>query len=102
MIIHLHVVLLNAFSIISLDVPAQLMPTALQKNVQFRRERISESQKVKGFTSSQDINTSHMKQKVHSFVDECECCCGETGSRTQNLLHSTCTVRYDAKKMSYR
>jgi hypothetical protein len=27
---------------------------------------------------------------------------GETGSRTQNLLHSTCTLLYDAKKMSYR
>jgi hypothetical protein len=26
---------------------------------------------------------------------------GETGNRTQNLLHSTCTLRYDAKKMSY-
>jgi hypothetical protein len=26
---------------------------------------------------------------------------GETGNRTQNLLHSTGTVKYDAKKMSY-
>jgi hypothetical protein len=26
---------------------------------------------------------------------------GETGNRTQNLLHSTGTMKYDAKKMSY-
>jgi hypothetical protein len=26
---------------------------------------------------------------------------GETGNRTQNLLHSTCAAKYDAKKMSY-
>jgi len=26
---------------------------------------------------------------------------GETGNRTQNLLHLTSTMKYDAKKMSY-
>jgi hypothetical protein len=26
---------------------------------------------------------------------------GETGNRTQNLLHSTGAVKHDAKKMSY-
>jgi hypothetical protein len=58
MTIHLRVVLLKAFPIVSLGVPGWLMPADLQKNVRDRRERISESQKVTRFTSSQDINSS--------------------------------------------
>ena len=44
------------------------------------------------------IYTCLTKAKEQLARDEQD---GETGNRTQNLLHLTSTMKYDAKKMSY-
>jgi hypothetical protein len=56
------------------------------------------SQPFQHYQSLQLQRAGRAKSNLHPKMRTC----GETGSRTQNLLHSTCTLLYDAKKMSYR